>query len=219
MAKSKEKFPTVFIACPFNRDMARLIKELKKFPWRIEAANAEIKNDHLLKKITNDIEKSDFAIFDISGWNPNVCLELGLAQGMKKDYYIINNNTIKKDAISDIKGIERIDFNWKEKNKAAPLYDQIKDGIFKRQFNSSKIWKFIEHKEKAEKKFILALNMLASFKGQRINLKRIEIKKLGRGLSLREQDFEDLIDDLIDLKFFKKTQKTGDLTLIKQLYK
>jgi hypothetical protein len=192
---------------------------LRRFPWNIEAANAEIKNDHLLKKITNDIENSDFAIFDISGWNPNVCLELGLAQGMKKDYYIINNNSIKKDAISDIKGIERIDYNWKKKNKSAPLYDQIKDGIFKRQFNSAKIWMAIEHKEKSEKKFVLALNILSAFKGQRLKLKKAEIKILGRGLSLRQEDYEDLITDLIKLKFFRRVRKSGDLAIIKELYK
>ena len=39
----------------------------------------------------NSILKADFCVFDLSDWNSNVALELGLAQGLKKkpgkDYY------------------------------------------------------------------------------------------------------------------------------------
>jgi len=38
----------------------------------------------------------DYCIFDISTWNPNVALEIGLAEGLGVDYYILLNRRLKK---------------------------------------------------------------------------------------------------------------------------
>lgn len=207
MKKSIEKLPTVFLACPFNKDMDKLKKELMRLPWKVETAKSEIKNDHLLKKIKSDIRKADLALFDITGWNPNVCLELGLAHGMNKKYYILNNNTVMKDAISDIKGIERIDYNWNKKKKAASLFEQLKDGVFKRKYISKEIWDSLNHNNpQAEKLFMLALTILAQFKGERKQISKLEIKNLSRGLNLKKEvDFDDLIACLIRNRVLEKS--------------
>lgn len=220
MPKPKEKFPRVFLACPFDSRMDKLVEELSWLPWTVKPANDKITNDHLLVKIAKDLKDCDFAIFDITGWNANVCLELGLAKGIGKGYYIFNNNSIKKDVPSDIKGIERIDYNWNKKKKAASLFNQVKNGLFKRQYLSARIWKDIQDKNRGDEKFTLILYILSSLKGSKKKVSQADIKFLAKGLNFKKQeDYDDIIESLTKLKIFKKTQKTGDLTLIKELYK
>jgi hypothetical protein len=44
---------------------------------------------HLLGILTSYIKAADYCIFDISTWNPNVALEIGLAEGLGAEYYIL----------------------------------------------------------------------------------------------------------------------------------
>ena len=150
------------------------------------------------------------------------CLELGLAKGLGKDYYILNlnNNSVKKDVPSDIKGIERIDYNWNKKKKAASLFQQLKNGIFKKQYLSSKIWKDIQYSSRADEKFTLILHILSRLKGSRKIISIKEMREFSKGLNFkRQQDYDEIIDALIKRRVFKKTQKSGNLTLIKMIYK
>lgn len=59
------------------------------------------------------IESANFSLFDITGWNPNVTLELGIAVGRRKKYFLLLNQKIEahKDVPSDIKGIDRIEYS------------------------------------------------------------------------------------------------------------
>ena len=219
MAKPKQKLPKAFLACPFDKRMKKLVDVLNELPWIIKPANDRITSDHLLVKITSELEKCDFAIFDITGWNPNVCLELGLAKGMGINYYILNNNTVKKDVPSDIKGIERVDYNWNIKKKAVSLLDSLINGVFKKKFITSTIWRKIQHSYKAEEKFSLILKILSRFKGTKHKISVKEIKALAKGFNFRKQaDYDEVINLLIDLKLFKKNRGTTDLTLIKKIY-
>jgi hypothetical protein len=43
------------------------------------------------------IEESEFAIFDVTTWNPNVALELGIAIGSEQDSYILFNPTTQQE--------------------------------------------------------------------------------------------------------------------------
>src|SRR5690606_612831 len=194
MPKPKEKFPKVFLACPFDKNMDKLIDELSRLPWTVKPANDRITSDHLLVKITRDLRECDFAVFDITGWNANVCLELGLAKGIGKEYYILNNNTVRKDVPSDIKGIERIDYNWKKKRNAASLFRQLKNGVFKRQYLTEKIWRSIQHEKRADDKFTLILYILAKVKGSKRSISMTEIRRLAKGLNFKKaQDFDDIV--------------------------
>lgn len=220
MPKSKEKFPRVFLACPYDGKMKNLINELNLLPWTIKSANDQIKSDDLLTKIIENIKECDFAIFDITGWNANVCLELGLAKGIGKDYYILNNNAIRKDVPSDIKGSVRIDYNWNKKKNAASLFGQLKDGVFKEKYLTSKVWKNIQHSSRADDKFILVIYILSEVKGAKRTISMSEIKRLAKGLNFKKQeDFKEVVDSLTALKIFKKIQKSGNLTLCKTIYK
>jgi hypothetical protein len=69
-------------------------------------------SQHIFTKIFNYIRDHDISLFDITGWNPNVALELGLAVGMSKRYFILLNTHMdpNKEAPSDIRGIDRIQY-------------------------------------------------------------------------------------------------------------
>jgi hypothetical protein len=53
----------------------------------------------------------EFSIFDITTWNPNVALELGIAVGAEVDYYIAFNSTIEQEGVpADVGGIDRLEY-------------------------------------------------------------------------------------------------------------
>ena len=66
----------------------------------------------ILQKIISYIRGSDFSLFDISSWNPNVTLELGIALATSDDWYICFNpeQTDVKEVPSDIRGLDRIQY-------------------------------------------------------------------------------------------------------------
>lgn len=220
MPKYPTKLPKVFLACPFDKDLDRLVTHLNKLPWKVKIASEKVTSDHLLKKIITDMKAADFAIFDISGWNPNVCLELGLARGLNKQYYIINNTSKRKDVPSDIKGIDRVDYDWDRRKNTASLYDKLKDGIFKKNFITRTIWKKLQDVPNADKKFELALNILHACKADRSTLTHEHLKVLARGLNLKKQeDFDEVVNCLVKLKLFKKVSGSGAIKRLQTIFK
>ncbi len=70
---------------------------------------------HILDKIADNILETKFGIFDVTDGNSNVCLELGLAKGFGKPFYIICKSNKVKKIPSNLKGLDRIDFgSYKE---------------------------------------------------------------------------------------------------------
>lgn len=84
----------------------------KAYSVKFIFADEKITNMHILQKIVRYIQASDFSIFDISGWNPNVTLELGIAMRNSDKWYICFNpqHTPVDEVPSDIKGIDRIQY-------------------------------------------------------------------------------------------------------------
>lgn len=76
-------------------------------------ADEKITNMHIMQKIISYIRGSDFSLFDISGWNPNVTLELGIAMASEEDWYITFNpeKTNLSEVPSDLRGIDRIQYS------------------------------------------------------------------------------------------------------------
>lgn len=87
--------PNVFVGHPFaGRFPAKKFRGIfKALPFKVIYGNTDLQTEHLLAIMKNNIAKSDFSIFDLSNWNSNVALELGLAEGLKKKpgktYYIL----------------------------------------------------------------------------------------------------------------------------------
>jgi len=109
---------SIFVAYAYNlydkRDYRKVFTGLEKaFGVKFIFADEKITNMHIMQKIISYIQASDFSIYDISGWNPNVTLELGIGMMSKKDWYILLNpeKTPNQEVPSDIKGIDRIQYS------------------------------------------------------------------------------------------------------------
>src|SRR5271165_4742312 len=107
---------SVFVACPYTLfplpDYKKAFEAVAKaYPVTFTFADERITNQQILAKISNYIREHDISLFDITGWNPNVALELGIAVGMNRKYFILLNTYIdNREAPSDIRGIERIHY-------------------------------------------------------------------------------------------------------------
>jgi hypothetical protein len=83
----------------------------KAFPdAKFVFADEEITNMHIMEKIKNYILDSEFSLFDVTGWNANVTLELGIAVGLRKQYYILLKSDGNADAPADIRGLDRVQY-------------------------------------------------------------------------------------------------------------
>jgi hypothetical protein len=107
--------PKVFVAYPYSfskNDYRRAYKEVgKAHGVKFTYADERITNSHILAKIEGMIRDAEFSIFDITTWNPNVALELGIAVGAGLDYYIAFNPTGDQSGVpSDIGGIDRLQY-------------------------------------------------------------------------------------------------------------
>jgi hypothetical protein len=107
----------VFVAYAYSlydqRDYRKVYASLEKaFGIKFIFADEKITNMHILQKIISYIRGSDFSLFDISAWNPNVTLELGIALATSDDWYICFNpdETDIKEVPSDIRGLDRIQY-------------------------------------------------------------------------------------------------------------
>jgi hypothetical protein len=87
-------------------------------------ADEKITSLHILQKIANYIRSSRFGIYDISGWNANVTLELGLAFGLNERAFIAIDpaKTHIDEVPSDLRGIDRIQYS---------SYSELQEGLAK----------------------------------------------------------------------------------------
>jgi len=107
----------VFVAYSYRlydkRDYRKPFAEVgKAFGVEFVFADERISSLHILQKIANQIKESEFGIYDITGWNPNVTLELGLALGMSEKVFVALNpkETEMDDLPADLKGMDRLQY-------------------------------------------------------------------------------------------------------------
>lgn len=145
MAKNHQ----VFIGCPFLRAIRRNYDKLKaelesETPLHIVLADstAITSTDYLLESITSLIRESAGCIFDVTGGNPNVSLEVGIAHALPSDFLLTlytrkpraQRETEKKLAregetrpiISDLQGRNRIEYK---------TYAALKEQLLSRYLN------------------------------------------------------------------------------------
>lgn len=108
----------VFVAYPwtlysnrasYKRAFTKLQKALAvKFIF----AEERISSGHVLEKIAEMIEQAAFGIYDVSGWNPNVTLEYGMARGLGAITFIAFNPDKTKigDVPTDVRGYDRLQY-------------------------------------------------------------------------------------------------------------
>lgn len=107
----------VFVAYPYTlyptADYRKPFTELSKaFDVTIVFADEKITTLHILQKIADYIRSSRFGIYDISGWNANVTLELGLAYGLNEKAYILANpeKHAAGEVPADLRGLDRLQY-------------------------------------------------------------------------------------------------------------
>jgi hypothetical protein len=115
----------IFVAYPYSFDKADYRGAFEgvaeEYGVQFTYADERITNKQILDKIVEMIEEADFSIFDVTTWNPNVALELGVAIGAELDYYILFNSKIAEgDVPSDLGGLDRIQYT---------SYNELAEGV------------------------------------------------------------------------------------------
>lgn len=100
----------IFVAYPYKLEGYRdaLAKALPGPTYELLYADEHLASDHVLRKIERMLEDCDLAIFDLTGANPNVTLELGISIAAEHPYIV----AIQRDSINglnaDIHGWDQI---------------------------------------------------------------------------------------------------------------
>ena len=108
--------PTVFVAYPYRipaEEFRQAFDDARAdLDVRFEYADERITNKHVLDKIVEMIGEADLSLFDITHWNPNVTLELGVAMGRGFNYFILWNPNVgdKDEPPADLGGIDRVQY-------------------------------------------------------------------------------------------------------------
>lgn len=104
-------------------DYARVVHEVQaQLPVRLWYFLDEVTTDETIRKIWRAILRSDLAIFDISGGNPNVAFEFGLAiGGDKRSMSLLKMGDPNPLGRSDLGYSERMEYSSAETLKAKLL--------------------------------------------------------------------------------------------------
>lgn len=207
MSKVRNRIPKVFVGHPFkNRFPTNKFRKIfKELPFNVVFGNTDIQTRHLLSIMKRNIIKADYCFYDLSGWNPNVALELGLAEGLKKNslknYYILLNTNRSKEVPSDIRGLQRLEYTSYDFTKEKGLGDRLLDVLSKEPL-IQKIWKEITNGN-IEKKKRLSLRILAHYReNERLTLDNVAVLK--RGLNLRAEGVNEVLQQLLKNKIISK---------------
>lgn len=211
MARVRTRMPNVFVGHPFaGRFPTKKFRAIfRSLPFNVIYGNTDLQTKHLLAIMKNNIAKSDFSIFDLSNWIPNVALELGLAEGLKKkpgkNYYILLNTRRSADVPSDIRGIQRLEYTSYDFKPDVGLGDQLVTFILAKEYWVRRFWKMFPDAEKGAKKRLMALQVLAHLRDHE-KLTLDNIRAIARGSRLREADRTLVLDVLRGLGLLKKSK-------------
>jgi len=214
MPRVRTRFPNVFVGHPFaNRFPVKKFRRIfQELPFKVIYGNTDLQTEHLLDIMRDNVTKADFSIFDLSDWNPNVALELGLAQGLRKKpgkpYYILLNTRRSANVPSDIQGIQRLEYTSYDYKPAAGLGDQLVNYVLAKQYWIKKIWSAIPEAGKGEKKRLMAVRILAHMRDH-AQLTPDNLQTISRGTRLRESDRNEVMEVLRKLKLLRKIKNAN----------
>lgn len=101
----------------------------KQHSIRCERGDSRILTSLLLDKIIDYIKDADLIIADISGRNPNVFYELGIAQTLGKQVIFITKDAIS-EVPTDIKGFEFIRYELDKDTEFLSKLDNALNNVF-----------------------------------------------------------------------------------------
>lgn len=217
MARAPFLMPTVFVGCPYAKpfDFASFQETLARLPVAWYYADTHLNSKHLLSILTTYVKAVDYCLFDLSFWNANVSLELGLAEGLGTEYYILVNRKHSKDVPSDIKGIQRIEYSRTDYDPNG-LVPNIVRYLIKDKTHPRNIWQELGGENK-DKKFYLALAILAHFRDNK-RLPPEDMAQLSKGLYLRKEVQKEVTTLLEELGFLSAVGSKLGAKLEKRIY-
>lgn len=224
MARVRTRMPNVFVGHPFAGRFAvsKFRTIFKELPFKVIYGNTDLQTKHLLTIMKGNITKSDFSIFDLSNWNPNVALELGLAEGLKrnpgKDYYIVLNTRRSREVPSDIRGLQRLEYTSYDFKPEVGLGDLLIRYILSKEYWTKKLWKVLPDSQKGAKQRLLALRILAHLRDHE-KLTPDNLRKLGGGTRLRAVDREFVLEVLQEHKLIRKAMRGVVFTRGRNIYR
>jgi hypothetical protein len=191
----------VFVGCPFRRNLRRNYDRLKaeiesQSPLRVVLADTTSisSTDNLLEHITELIRESAGCIFDVTGGNPNVSLEVGIAHALPVGFLLTFGTrkapTLSRKAalargsadrlrpiIADLQGRNRIEYK---------TYRSLRDQVLKRylaQLPYMKRWHEFEKNHRSYVPFALRLFDELRTSGRTVP-RRVEAFLSGSGISV-----------------------------------
>jgi len=221
MARAPYKLPNVFVGCPYGGKFkfATFKTTLDKIPFRFFYADTRLQTKHLLEILRKYIATADFCIFDISEWNPNVALEIGLADGMDAEYYILVNRGLSKGVPADIQGIQRIEYsNFRDFDEQNGLWPLIVRYLVREHTHPRNIWDQLESEVARDRKYYVALRVLAHLRDYR-RLTQENLTALARGTYLRKPEKQQILDLLAKMGLIGQVGSRRGATLKKMLFR
>jgi hypothetical protein len=204
-----QKLFQVFVGCPFRKAIRKNYDQLKvdlekETPLHVVLADtaAITSTDYLLEHITQLISESACCVFDATGGNPNVSLEVGIAHAWPTDF-VLTFNTRKprtraerkaesdathdgevKPIINDLQGRNRIEYkNYKNLKK------QLSSRYLSRMAFTQR-WQSFERQHSA---FVpAALDVFRDLRRGRALRSRVATRLSGTGIGV-----DDLLDALV----------------------
>ena len=138
--------------------------------------------------------RADFSVFDITDWNPNVTLEVGLAEGLNERYYVLfkAGRGSKREPPADLRGLQRIQYKALSGPSSDSLEYQLDDVLVRSLTHPRYVYDHLSGNDRM-KKFMLAMRILAHFRRFKV-FRRADLADLKRGLYLRDSTVEDVME-------------------------
>lgn len=208
MSRVRTRFPTVFVGHPFaDRFPVKKFRKLfDELPFKVLYGNTDVKTEHLLQIMKSLIHRCDYAIFDLSDWNSNVALELGLAEGLKKKtlkpYYILLNSRRSGEVPADLRGLQRLEYTKLDYSQDIGLGNLLIKFLLTKEHSYKKISRQLYSHKNTEKIIRFCLYIVAHLRDHE-KLALENLRKLSRGLRLRKKDRELAIELMVKSRLLK----------------
>ena len=106
--------PNVFVLMPFDEEFDPVYKKFIKPVFEeagfvVDRADDILSQQNILKDVLEGIHKSDLIVADLTGANPNVFYELGLAHALRKPVILITQSI--EDVPFDLKSYRLLEYS------------------------------------------------------------------------------------------------------------
>lgn len=220
MAKAPYKLPNIFVGCPYGGKFKfkSFKASLERLPFKFFYADTKISTKQLLGILQSYISAADFCLFDVSTWNPNVALEVGLAEAAGAEYYILLHRKLSAGVPADIQGIQRIEYtNYHDFDEEHGLLPLLVKYLVKDQTHPRNIWTALPADGRS-RKYYLALRILAHFRDH-ARLTVDDLRRISKGTYIRRNTQDEVLDILGTLGLVGSIGRRKGASLRKNLFK